>query len=229
MPSSWIPLESNPEVMNKYLDLLGVRSPLQFNDLWGLDADMLQFIPRPVKAVVMLFPITAKYEAFREQEEARIRRDGQTVSSGLYFVRQTIGNACGTIGLLHALANNQDDLQLTDGPLKRILDRTAQRTPEERAGVLEQDADLAAIHRQSSLEGQTAAPDADDDVDLHFVCFVEKDGHVYEMDGRKPFPINHGPATGDLLLDAARLVRGFMEREPDQLNFTLLVLSPPPE
>jgi hypothetical protein len=26
----------------------------------------------------------------------------------MYFMRQTIGNACGTVALIHALANNED-------------------------------------------------------------------------------------------------------------------------
>lgn len=33
----------------------------------------------------------------------------------LYFMRQTIGNACGTIGLLHALGNTQGDVRLGAG------------------------------------------------------------------------------------------------------------------
>lgn len=30
----------------------------------------------------------------------------------MYFIKQTIGNACGTIGLLHALGNNLDSIAL---------------------------------------------------------------------------------------------------------------------
>ena len=44
------------------------------------------------------------------------------------------------------------------------------------------------------------APSVDEDINLHFICFVEKDGHLYELDGRKPFPINHGPSSPDSLL-----------------------------
>jgi hypothetical protein len=29
-------------------------------------------------------------------------------------------------------------------------------------------------------------------VEFHFVAFVEKDGHIYELDGRKKAPLNCG-------------------------------------
>ena len=36
----------------------------------------------------------------------------QTLSPQVYFIKQSIGNACGTIGLLHALGNNLDSIAL---------------------------------------------------------------------------------------------------------------------
>ncbi|KAF6372683.1 ubiquitin C-terminal hydrolase L1 [Rhinolophus ferrumequinum] len=34
-------------------------------------------------------------------------------------MKQTIGNSCGTIGLIHAVANNQDKLEFEDGSVLR--------------------------------------------------------------------------------------------------------------
>ncbi|KAL2917393.1 ubiquitinyl hydrolase 1 [Polyrhizophydium stewartii] len=218
-------LEEHLSVVDVYLRLLGVRAPLRFCDVYGLDEGLLMMIPRPVKAVVLLFPYTDKYQDFKRDEQARIAADGQTLSPNVFFVRQTIRNACGTIGLMHAFGNNESALDLANGPLKRILDRARERSPEERASVLEADEDLAAIHKQSSLEGQTAAPDAEDESLLHFICFVAVDGHVYELDGNKPFPINHGPSSDDLMLDVVPIIRKFMEREPDSVDFTVVALA----
>ncbi|TPX68740.1 hypothetical protein SpCBS45565_g02937 [Spizellomyces sp. 'palustris'] len=219
MATAWTPLESNPTVMNKYMERLVEIFTVDTFLPSGLDEELLQFIPRPAVAV---------YEQYRLSEEERLRREGQVVSPHIYFVRQTIPNACGTIGLLHALANNTDLLTLREGPLKRILDQTKDNTPEERARVLELSVDLASVHDESSQEGQTAAPPREQDIDTHFICFVQKDGNLYEMDGRKPFPINHGDCD-DLLLDSVKVIKQFMERDPDNLNFTVIALAPSQE
>ena len=69
-----------------------------------------------------------------------------------------------------------------------------------------------------------------DEVDAHFICFVEKEGDIYELDGRKDFPVNHGPTTkGTFLADACKIVQKFMERDPDEIKFTIMVLARKPE
>lgn len=46
--------------------------------------------------------------------------------------------------------------------------------------------------QEAAQQGVTAAPSADEEVDLHFIAFVHRDGCLYELDGRKAGPINHG-------------------------------------
>jgi ubiquitin carboxyl-terminal hydrolase L3 len=69
-------------------------------------------IPKPVKAVVLLFPITENYEKDYKEEVKQIQEKGQEVSPNVVFFRQTISNACGTIGLLHTLASNTDVIKI---------------------------------------------------------------------------------------------------------------------
>lgn len=33
-------------------------------------------------------------------------------NENLYFMRQTVGNACGTVGIIHALANSRSQIPL---------------------------------------------------------------------------------------------------------------------
>jgi len=69
-------------------------------------------IPQPTKAVFLLFPISENYERDSKEEVKQIQEKGQTVSSNVMFFKQTIPNACGTIGLLHSLANNTDAIPI---------------------------------------------------------------------------------------------------------------------
>uniref|UniRef100_A0A8C1GR89 Ubiquitin carboxyl-terminal hydrolase n=1 Tax=Cyprinus carpio TaxID=7962 RepID=A0A8C1GR89_CYPCA len=178
----WLPLEANPE----FLRQLGLVPTWQFGDVYGLDAEVLSLVPRPVCAVLLLFPITEKYETFRQEEEAKIKAQGQELSSDVYFMKQTIGNACGTIGLIHAVANNQRYLEFEpNSPLKAFLLKSAKMSPEEKAAFLEKDESIRVTHESSAQEGQTEAPSLDEKVDLHFIAFVNVEGHLYEL-GRHP-------------------------------------------
>lgn len=59
---------------------------------------------------------------------------------------------------------------------------------------------------------------------LHFVCFVHKDGSLYELDGRKFSAINHGPSSESTLLeDSVAVVRKYVETS-GSIQFNLMAL-----
>ncbi|XP_074715597.1 LOW QUALITY PROTEIN: ubiquitin carboxyl-terminal hydrolase isozyme L3 [Strix uralensis] len=226
-PHRWLPLEANPDVTNQFLKQLGIHPDWQFVDVYGMEPELLSMVPRPVCAVLLLFPITEKYETFRTEEEERIKAKGQDVKSSVYFMKQTINNACGTIGLIHAIANNRDKMNFeTNSSLKKFLEDSLSMTPEERAKYLETYEAIRVTHESSAHEGQTEAPSIDEKVDLHFIALVNVGGHLYELDGRKPFPINHGETSDDSFLeDAIEVCKKFMERDPEELRFNAIALS----
>ncbi|XP_061485991.1 ubiquitin carboxyl-terminal hydrolase isozyme L3 isoform X2 [Rhineura floridana] len=294
----WLPLEANPD----FLRQLGIHPSWQFVDVYGMDPELLSMVPRPVCAVLLLFPVTEKYETFRTEEEAKIKAQGQEVKPSVYFMKQTISNACGTIGLIHAIANNRDKINFeVDSSLKKFLDDSVPMTPEERAKYLETYEAIRVTHESSAHEGQTEssssslpspssssqpqfshckmkasplrrsasltlircnhvasakttstvkatsppvclqrwrptiplssiglhsfAPSIDEKVDLHFIALVNVGGNLFELDGRKPFPINHGQSSNDTFLeDAVEVCKKFMERDPDELRFNAIAL-----
>ncbi|XP_046635339.1 ubiquitin carboxyl-terminal hydrolase isozyme L3-like [Daphnia pulicaria] len=220
----WIPLESNPEVMNKFLTSVGVSSKWRINDVYGLDSELLATLPSPALAVLLLFPLNDKFESyFQKQEEAK---KSETVSPNVYFLKQTVGNACGTIALIHAVANNLDRIDVSTGHLKNFLDATKDLSPDERAVKLEADVGLSSAHEESAQGGQTEAPSRDEKVNLHFIALVEKDGGLYELDGRKPHPVPHGNTTRETFLeDAAKVCRELMAVDPEEVHFTLVALT----
>ena len=166
--------------------------------------------------------VTENYTNFCKTELERLEKDPQETSSDIYFTKQTVGNACGTVAIIHSIANNPS-IKVT-GALQAFLERTKDMLPSERATALENDDSIAQCHGASAVEGQTEA--VDEDVSLHFVTLVHQAGHLYELDGRKPFPINHGPTTaGNFLSDAAAVCKKFMERDPGVLQFNIIALA----
>jgi ubiquitin carboxyl-terminal hydrolase L3 len=104
---AFIPLEANPQLMTELLHRLGVSSALQMHDVLSLtDPDLLAFIPRPALAVLMVFPVSAAHTSHRLAEDS-LREDYKASGPGepVVWFRQTIRNACGMMGLLHATAN----------------------------------------------------------------------------------------------------------------------------
>ena len=55
------------------------------------------------------------------------------------------------------------------------------------------------MHTETARSGQTETPNLEDDVDLHFVTFVEHDGFLIELDGSRNSPVNHGKINKGLL------------------------------
>ena len=99
--------ENNPEVMNALVHKLGLSKTLSFHDVFSIDdPDLLAFVPRPANALLLVFPVSKTYEKYRMEEDAhRPLYEGKGVQEPVIWYRQTIGNACGLMGLLHAVSN----------------------------------------------------------------------------------------------------------------------------
>ncbi|OAY56763.1 ubiquitin carboxyl-terminal hydrolase 3 [Manihot esculenta] len=217
----WLPLEANPDVMNQFLWGLGLpESEAECYDVYGLDEELLEMVPKPVLAVLFLFPIT------QQSEEERMRQEGvnKEPSSKVYFMKQTVGNACGTIGLLHAVGNITSDIKLFEGSfLDKFFKSTAQMDPLERAAFLENDREMEVAHSVAATAGDT---EASENVDTHFICFTCVEGELFELDGRKSGPISHGASSpSSLLQDAAKVIRDMIQKNPDSLNFNVIAIS----
>lgn len=154
----------------------------------------------------------------------------------MVWYKQTIGNACGLIGLLHGVSNGKARQFVQDGTdLDQFIKAAVPLKPRERATLIEESDALERAHQSAAAGGDTAAPQAEDNVDLHYVCFVksEETGSLWEMDGRRKGPLNRGQLKGDedVLSEAAleKGVRAFLKREQEagggDLRFSLIVLA----
>lgn len=93
---------------------------------------------------------------------------------------------------------------------------------------------MESAHQAAATGGDTAAPAADDNIDLHYVCFVKSEqNHLWELDGRRKGPLNRGQlALDEDVLSEKALdlgVRSFLKREAeaggDELRFSLITLA----
>lgn len=225
---NWVPLESNPDMLTGFAQTVGMPASWMFTDIFSLDEDMLAMVPPGCVAVTLLYDSSREpMREWKAEQRAAITASGQKVSPDLKYMRQFVGNACGTIATIHCLANNAQAVGLpVDSPLGKFLASTHSKNPGEIGLMLADAADLHTASEASAQGGQTAAPEADADVNNHFIAFVEKDGDVYELDGSKAFPINHGSAEGGLLVRAAKIIKGFMEKDPESINWNMMALVP---
>ncbi len=132
----------------------------------------------------------------------------------------------GTVALFHAILNNLDTIKITEGPLKAFYEKAKGLTPEERGKLLEQDKDIIQIHQSIAREGQTEAPPENEEVLFHYTAFVNINGELFELDGSKQFPVSHGKTSDEkFLFDAAEACKKFMERDQNEVRFTVMAIS----
>jgi ubiquitin carboxyl-terminal hydrolase L3 len=179
-------LENNPAVMTPLAHTLGLSPSLSFHDIYSLtDPDLLALIPRPAHALLVIIPLTPTWHAARETEDAdKPEYVGKGPDEPVLWFKQTIGNACGSIGLVHCVLNSAAAGHVEPGStLDRIRTDALPRGMRERA------------HAHAALLGDTVAPAqvGEDHTGQHFVAFVKaRDGHLWELEGARKGPLDRG-------------------------------------
>jgi ubiquitin carboxyl-terminal hydrolase L3 len=231
-------LENNPEVMNNLARVLGLDNSLSFYDIYSLtDPDLLAFIPRPVYALLVIIPLTPTWHATREAEDKdKAEYAGKGEDEPVIWFKQTIGNACGSIGLVHCLLNSEASKHIQPNSiLDNIRKDALPKSIWERAKVLEDSEEYEKAHADAAKLGDTAAPIqiGEDHTGQHFVAFVKaKDGHLWELEGGRMGPLDRGALKDDEdVLSPAALEKGIgrmMEIESEKggdLRFSAIALA----
>ena len=217
---------------------LGLSNTFAFHDVWSLtEPSLLSFLPRPAVALLLVFPVTESYENFRREEDApKEEYNGSGPQEPVIWFKQTIRNACGLIGLLHAITNGAAAEHIEpDSNLKEILAKSIPLAPTERAEYLYQSQALEAAHATAAAKGDSTAPEAEANIDLHFVAFVkDKDNMLWELDGRRKGPLARGKlgVDDDVLSEKGQElgVGAFLKRSEEsgdgELRFSVVMLGP---
>ncbi|KAM6499043.1 cysteine proteinase [Amanita muscaria] len=252
----WIPLESNPEVFNEWAQKSGLAtSQVCFHDVYGLEEELLELVPKPAKAVILLFPLDGAIKEQRQKEDEELsKQDQPLVDKTILWIKQTISNACGTMALLHAIANTNVTIA-PESALAKFIEHCKGKTPLERAHLLETTPLFTEIHAELAEEGQTPVP-TNLDTDLHFTCFIltpsqekreiassgvdtGKSGkeiqvtgskmRLIELDGTRQGPVDRGESSEhDFLKDVGKIIKKIYFTNSDTMLFSLMALAPPP-
>ncbi|KAF5874025.1 putative ubiquitin carboxyl-terminal hydrolase isozyme l3 protein [Botrytis fragariae] len=232
-------LENNPEVMNALAKKLGLSPDLAFYDVYSLtDSGLLSIIPRPVHALLVILPLTPSWNTSRLVEDTPLSvYEGSGSDEPVIWFKQTIGHACGSIGLLHCLINGPTKpFILPDTTLSRLREQAIPLKMEERAKILYDDKEFEDAHQSVAEMGDTAAPSASegDRLGQHFVAFVKgDDGHLWELEGSRKGPLDRGllPHDEDALSENAiakgigRVIRMEEEAGGGDLRFSCIALA----
>lgn len=218
---------------------LGISPSLQFHDVYSLtDPSLLSLIPRPCLALLVIIPFTPAWHASRVAEDA-LNSDytGKGETEPVIWFKQTIGHACGSIGLIHCLLNGPAKAYIEKGSfLEKLRKDVLPLGMEDRAQHLYDSEEFEHAHQSVASVGDTAPPSASDGDKLgqHFVAFVKgDDGHLYELEGGRKGPLDRGLLGDDedmlseraLELGLGRVIKMEIESGGGDLRFSATSLA----
>lgn len=226
--------------MNALKKRLGLSDDLQFYDVYSLDEpELLAHIPRPTYALLVIIPLTKVWDNERKNEDtAKDDYSGVGEDEPVVWFKQTIGHACGSIGLLHSVINGPASKHIAPGSALESIRRAAiPLEMSERAQMLYDNEAFEAAHKSVENLGDTAAPppDPSHQAGQHFVSFVKAgDGHLWELEGSRKGPIDRGTLSEDedvlspraLNLGIKRVIQLVQDAGIDDLRFSCTALAP---
>jgi len=194
-------IENNPTVMTRLSHRLGLSSSLSFQDVLSLtEPELLALVPRPCLALLFLFPITAESEkAFQSEQASQPEYNGAGPDEPVMWFKQTIGHACGLIGLLHCITNGEAATHIQVGSdLDKLVKAALPLKMKERADLLYNSDMLEQAHQEAAQTGDSKSPTSHERVGYGFTAFVKgKDGHLWELEGRRNGPLDRGVLAED--------------------------------
>lgn len=229
---NWIPLESNPKVFNGWASKAGLDiTKDSFNDLYSFDPEMLAMIPRPVKAVIFVFPFGEARDKRIAEDERIAREGGNHVDERVFWMKQTVRNACGAMAIVHSLANVATTLK-PSSPLSTFYAEARPKPFLERSKLFAETPEFAAIHTSMTAVGQCVVPDIDEYCDQAYTAFILAPGsekRVIELDGGRAGPVDYGSCQGeeDLLDAVVRIAKDEFIGKSGSIKFSMMYLGQP--
>jgi len=193
-------------------------------------------------------------------EEHLYVTDENTVNRSLFFAQQIVPNSCATHALISILLNiPEDDNRMKLGKtLEQFKQHVDGMDPEMKGLAIGNSPELAQAHNshavprarrrqdntgrnssgmglqgavQTSAMRQSASSQQGVNTEtFHFVSYVPINGHLFELDGLKRYPIDHGPIPeGTDWTEAFRkIIKERLGMATSDIRFALMALTPDP-
>lgn len=211
---SWLELESDPGLFTLLVNDFGVED-IEVEEVY----DLSRPIDTYVYGFIFLFKWADRRTRRRQIETLNYETNVSKINS-MFFAQQIVPNSCATHALLSVLLNCEN-VKLGN-VLSEFKKSCNGMTPEQKGNAIGSQKFLFKAHnsyakpelnnskqqmsRQSSdskLSTSTSSSNLltsntnTNDV-FHYVSFVVVNNHLYELDGLKPYPIDHGQVNNSL-------------------------------
>lgn len=222
--------------MNQLATRLGLSSELQFYDVYSLDEpELLSHIPRPVLALLVIIPLTPAWDQSRKAEDAdKAYYAGSGPEEPVIWIKQTIGHACGSIGLLHSVINGPAvDFIKPNTDLAAIRSLAIPLKMTERAELLYNSEAFERAHKSVEQAGDSEADLTMERNGGHFVSFVKNAGKLWELEGSRKGPLDRGALDDDedvlspraLDMGIKRIIKLNADGGGEDLRFSCIALA----
>ena len=248
LTDGWLELESDPGLFSLLLEDMGVPG-VQVEEIYDLGSERLvppdptgstrdSGPPGGVLGFIFLFKWIEERRARRKwtDEDALFVKNPDDINS-IFFAHQIVPNSCATHALISILLNCPD-LEL--GPtLTALKDHVSFTDPENKGLAIGNCPQLALAHnshavpmaRKQRQERTSSVPTPGSRYTgdtFHFVSYVPIKGRLFELDGLKRYPIDHGP-IGENEDWTEKFRRVILERlgvAADEIRFALMAVVP---
>lgn len=220
----WNTIDLDAGLFTELVEKLGVKG-VELNDVYLLDPESLAALA-PVYGVIFLFK-------WRQHDQGQLPAGGvydtDYQNHNIFFAQQTIQDACATIAVLNCLMNRPEiDLgtDLTDFKMF-----TTGFDSEMTGDTISNSELIRTVHNSFSVPNsliidEMSRPQGDGDL-YHFVAYTPINGHIYELDGLRPYPIKHRECSGvdEFVHLIPEVIQQRIAQFGNELRFLMLAIS----
>jgi len=181
----WCLIESDPGVFTHLIKSFGVQG-LQVEEMLTIEKEDLQSF-QPIYGLIFLFKCIDN-----KKSEGSLVTDSRMES--IFFAKQVISNACATQAIINMLLNvNDENISLGDN-LTEFKTFTQSFDPEMKGSCLSNSEPIKKVHNSFARQQvyEIDQPKVGSEDNYHFIAYMPIGDRLYELDGLKEGPIDHG-------------------------------------